>query len=371
MDRIASKGVRFSNSFCNINSTDPSVTSICTGKHPVSHGLRNHGHNVTAEEKSYTANVKLLAEVLQENGYLTIGLDWLGKWHKRGYDIYGDENITDAMNLCGERSGAGLPKDTPSNPSGRSAGKGFRLPGRGDWYYRLPDFARSAVRSMSRRWNVKTKGGFSRKRRPALSDSAGLADLAIQHIRQIKDKKNFMMFIHFWDTHTPYTAPHAMVKSFHRKYDYSREKVSSVLKMFRRTASARLIHKSVRGKTPKTVGEIMAYYDASIRYVDGNIGRIYNTLDELNLLDDTLLIITADHGESMDEHQIYFNHHGLYEPQVKVPLILSHEAYRPAQMPFHQYRDFLTEKTVLSIRIRRVHIPHPVERLHRAADHRH
>ncbi|MBN2375455.1 MAG: sulfatase [Sedimentisphaerales bacterium] len=332
IDKIASKGVRFSNSFCTINSTDPSFTTIFTGKYPLSHGLRNHAHKLTEEEKSYISNMKFLPEILKEHDYYTIGLDWLGKWHKRGYDFYGDENIAEVASKSAEKVGEDSSFQKPIKSVGQTEGGIFSkflsyfpsLPGRGNWYYHLPDRCRPTVRSMSRWWNAKSKGSFSHKRRPALSDSAGLSDLAIHYIKQYKDQKNFMIFVHYWDNHIPYTAPRSVVKSFLRNYEYPQEKTSSVLSELSGTGAANIIHKSTRGKTPKTLGEIMAYYDASIKYVDGNIGRIYKTVEELNLLDDTLFIITADHGESMGGHDIYFDHHGLYEPQVRVPLIMSH-----------------------------------------------
>lgn len=321
IDKIAENGVRFSNSFSTINSTDPSFTTIFTGRFPISHGLRNHGHKLTVEEKSYTSTLKFLPEILKEHNYETIALDWLGKWHKRGYDIYGAENIAKVSKMSDSK----IAKDAmPQKPSRQSKGGFDLLPGRGDWYYHLPDKTRSVVRLMSQWWNEKLKGGFSRKKRPALSDSAGLTDLAIRHIKRLKDKENFMIFVHYWDNHIPYTAPHSIVKAMLRQYEYSQEKTSSVLERFSGTGAANLIRKTTRGKTPKTIGEINAYYDASIRYVDQNIGRLYKTVEELGLMDDTLFVITADHGESMDEHHIYFDHHGLYDPQVKIPLILSH-----------------------------------------------
>jgi arylsulfatase A-like enzyme len=46
-----------------------------------------------------------------------------------------------------------------------------------------------------------------------------------------------------------------------------------------------------------------------------------NTLDENGLMDTTLLVITSDHGESLTEHGIFFDHHGLYDPTIRVPLL--------------------------------------------------
>jgi arylsulfatase A-like enzyme len=66
----------------------------------------------------------------------------------------------------------------------------------------------------------------------------------------------------------------------------------------------------------------IAQYDAEIAYLDATLGALFTRLDELNLSDDTLLIINADHGECLDEHECWFDHHGLYDQNLHVPLIL-------------------------------------------------
>jgi len=67
---------------------------------------------------------------------------------------------------------------------------------------------------------------------------------------------------------------------------------------------------------------VTARYYGCIKYCDELIGRIVEKLKQKNLLDDTIIIVTADHGESMTEHGILFDHHGLYDPTTRVPLIL-------------------------------------------------
>jgi len=68
----------------------------------------------------------------------------------------------------------------------------------------------------------------------------------------------------------------------------------------------------------------VAQYDRAIRFVDNEIGRIMSMLKKKGLAKDTVMIITADHGELLGEHGYYF-HHGwfLYEPLLRVPLIFS------------------------------------------------
>lgn len=334
IDYIAGKGVRFSNAFSTINGTDPSFTTIFTGKHPLSHGLRHHAKFVTTTEKSYTTNLKFLPEILKEQGFTTIGIDWLGKWHRRGYDFYAgvrnsntggvQENSASNETQKQALSKKELLKISYSNLKPKRL-RHLILPSRGSWYYVLPAGIRKQIRTLALFSNARFGRSLSgRKKKPFLTDSAGLSDLAIQYIKKYAGKQNFFLFAHYWDNHIPYTAPHSLVKDFLRKHDYPKTKVSTILKDLSGTKAEYLINRTTRGKIPKTVGEIMALYDASIKYVDFNIGRIYRTLEEVGILNDTLIIITSDHGESHIEHDIFFDHHGLYDPQIRIPFIMHH-----------------------------------------------
>ena len=78
---------------------------------------------------------------------------------------------------------------------------------------------------------------------------------------------------------------------------------------------------------------------AEINYLDYKVGELVDHLKEKNLLDDSLLILTADHGEHLGEHGMYSHVASLYEPIVHIPLILRHPAavkpetvsYQPVQ----------------------------------------
>jgi arylsulfatase A-like enzyme len=62
-------------------------------------------------------------------------------------------------------------------------------------------------------------------------------------------------------------------------------------------------------------------YAAEIHHTDQELGRLLDAL-EAEAGGRTLVVVTADHGESLGEHGIYYAHTGLYEPQLAVPLIV-------------------------------------------------
>lgn len=67
----------------------------------------------------------------------------------------------------------------------------------------------------------------------------------------------------------------------------------------------------------------VAQYDGAIRYVDNEIGKFLKALKEKNQFDRSLIIFTSDHGESLGEHGLYFNHlFTLFNEIVKVPLLI-------------------------------------------------
>ena len=74
---------------------------------------------------------------------------------------------------------------------------------------------------------------------------------------------------------------------------------------------------------------VIAQYDGAVAYMDAWVGGMLAQVSALGLDDDTLVIITADHGEALDEHGCYFDHHGLYDCVLRVPLIVR----MPGQVP--------------------------------------
>ena len=66
----------------------------------------------------------------------------------------------------------------------------------------------------------------------------------------------------------------------------------------------------------------LAQYAGEVSYVDREVGRLRDGLRDLGVADRTVLVVTADDGESLGEHGIFFDHFGLHEPNLRVPLIV-------------------------------------------------
>jgi arylsulfatase A-like enzyme len=75
---------------------------------------------------------------------------------------------------------------------------------------------------------------------------------------------------------------------------------------------------------------VMASYDGAIAYMDACIGRLLQQLEARGVAEDTIVVLTADHGETLYDHDCFFDHHGLYDCVLHVPLIIRYRGRVPA-----------------------------------------
>ncbi len=59
------------------------------------------------------------------------------------------------------------------------------------------------------------------------------------------------------------------------------------------------------------------------------IQNIFTAIEEHGLTDNTIVVLTADHGETLDEHECWFDHHGTYDNTLHVPLIIRYPGKCP------------------------------------------
>lgn len=150
-------------------------------------------------------------------------------------------------------------------------------------------------------------------------------EVNLEAIRWIKEhyKEDFFLFLHYWDCHTPYLPPEKYRTMFYKGKDpfdpdnHSMDPAKEQIPypFFKKW------HYDLLGN-PTDANYIIAQYDGAIRYIDSTVGEILETFRNLCIYDDSLIILTADHGENMTEHNFFFDHQGLYEPTIHIPLII-------------------------------------------------
>jgi arylsulfatase len=154
-------------------------------------------------------------------------------------------------------------------------------------------------------------------------DGKSVNELAFKWIREHKED-DFFLFLHYWDPHTPYQPPASYVPAFYDQscdpYDPANRSMHAA---YNHAAYPFFKHHHYDLLGPVTdAAYVNALYDAEVRYLDDRLRELDELLIAEGVYDDTLLILFGDHGESLTEHDIYWDHCGLYETSVQVPMIM-------------------------------------------------
>ncbi len=272
LDAFAREGVRFDYCIAQSSLTLPSHTSIMTSTYPFYHGIRING--VPAGSGLLT-----LAEVLQENGFRTaafvsafvldysFGLD-------QGFESY-DGNF-----------------------------------GRLQFYF--------LSRILERSPSYKLLNAFGLLQQDMLQRRADATTGNVLKWIEDHQTENFFVWIHYFDPHGPWDPPAPYDTFYEDQIDREVE------------GEAKIITPHETKSIPWVEVERMkALYMGEISYMDSYFQQIRAELARLNLLENTLVVITADHGESFAENN-YLGHGGsVNDPSIHIPLIFS----RPGRIP--------------------------------------
>jgi len=268
IDRLAREGVLFERNTSAASSTLASHTSMMTGTYPATHGARANTFTVAAE------NV-LLAEHLAARGFETAGFIGGAPLDPRsgfaqGFAHY-DASYTEKVG------------DSPVGSVQRRAG----------------DVVSATLAWLADGW----RGG------------------------------RLFLFVHLFDVHAPYDAPAPFAGMYRRAGWPSTAGTMKELEEARRALRgglssmgddgfrARVLREVPDGA--RTIAALDAAYSAEITYVDSELARLRVGLEELGILPESLLVLTADHGETMAEHAGLLNHgEDVFETEVHTPLIL-------------------------------------------------
>lgn len=146
--------------------------------------------------------------------------------------------------------------------------------------------------------------------------------------RLAADDKPFFLFMRHMDPHSPYLPPAPFERMFYGKdeKDPSNDSMEPVYNF--KPFGDYLASWIPEGTTDHEY--VTAQYDGAIAYMDIAIQTLFTKIADMGLEEDTLIVITSDHGETLYEHDCYFDHHGLYDCTLVVPLILKFPGRVPA-----------------------------------------
>jgi len=265
--RVADGGVLFDKAIAQIAVTGPSHTTMLTGTGPWTHGTLLNGIPIRDE-------LTTLPEVLQGKGYSTAAFvsayvleGELG--FSRGFEVYDDElgHFPGLADLVFFRSVAMVRRHFDPN---------MVVERRGD---RTTDKAITWLEGRDEPW---------------------------------------FLWVHLFDPHGPYEPP----APFDDRYSQGlQSSVSSGTPVFEQYDVAPYLRKSLAGVT--SVPWVVAQYDGEISYADAQLGRLLDALDADGAIDNTMVVVNGDHGESLGEHDVWFDHgDDLYDASTWVPLAI-------------------------------------------------
>jgi arylsulfatase A-like enzyme len=159
---------------------------------------------------------------------------------------------------------------------------------------------------------------------------AGLTNESFKHWYEAKrDKKRpFFAFVNYLEAHAPYFAVSPEDRHKFLPEGASDAEASEL--------SAKIFNHMVFGLdyefSRREMDIILAMYDAGIHNADRRMGELLDVLRKDGTLDNTLVIVTADHGELFDEHNMWGHDLALYNEVVHVPLVIRYPAKMPAGM---------------------------------------
>ena len=266
IDRLADTGVIFENCIAPSSWTIPSVVSLFTGVYPQQHGMNSFGPLLPD-------GLTNLQEGMQQSGMTTAAFitnDYLkhrlgyGKGFSYYYDHYLEQTFMEYV-------------------ASRLFFFNAFLHFKNNILY-----LRSVDPGGARWWSMGIPP-FNHEKRSAERVTDDVIQWMSAHHAQ-----PFYIYLHYMDVHSPYDT--IWYSLFDRdQYDAQDEK-----------------------------GKLINTYDGRIAYVDQQVRRIWQTLEKLGIADQTLVIVTADHGEELYDHGGIGHCTTLYEELIRVPLIVVH-----------------------------------------------
>lgn len=285
LDRLAQQGVLFENALSTCSWSYPSHVSLLTGRYEFEHGLGKIGRMPLFGSGPGMGGYPTLGEALEQRGYRTGAFSAnrtfftrdLGFW--RGFTHFEDYFQSPAdmfvRTLFG-REFARIYLTRSDKSKVKRAARALGLESLLD-----PDSEGSGP-----------YGGAQavRKRAPEVTREL------LQWIDGDRRQHPFFAFLNYFDVHFPFGGPRSYPKP---------------------------------GWEQNTV---IGQYDSGIKYVDDALAQLMSELGKRGLTQNTVVVITSDHGEALGQHAMTFHGRALYREQIHVPLIFWYPDHLPAGM---------------------------------------
>jgi len=151
----------------------------------------------------------------------------------------------------------------------------------------------------------------------------------------------FFLFLRHMDPHAPYLPPAPFERIFYDgdEFDPDNHSLDPVM-TFKPFCD---FFASWFPPHCKDKEYVIAQYDGAVAYMDACVANIFATVRSLGIEEETLIVIDSDHGETLYDHECWFDHHGIYDVTIRIPLIF----YYPGKVPAGaRFADFVQMKEI-------------------------
>ncbi len=322
IDRIAARGIRFSRAVCPYPVCAASRMSLLTGRYAHTTGVINNTDRLAW-------NARTVAHHFADAGYHTA---LIGKMHFNDAHTHGFQFMTgfnDWFQYLGPKM-QHFANEIGSHPNAPQFFESMNDDGSG--LPELPDI-----------WDGKSPWVGKVERLPWVGSQLAEEDCfdmfvareSCRFLRQNKDDEApFFLVAGFLRPHPPMHPP----MSYARKYPLSERKLTGAVDLsnYPQHVQRRIQRREVLGDERNRAFE--AGYLGNLEFLDHCVGVVYRQLEELGLLENTIVVYTSDHGDMMGQNGLY-QKFCLYDGSVGVPLIIS----QPGVLPQNQVSTAQTE----------------------------
>lgn len=279
LDRLAREGAMFTNAFVTTSLCSPSRASFLSGLYAHTHGVRDNFTDFPQDLPSYPKQLK-------QHGYTTA---YIGKWHM-GED---DDSPRPGFDHWVSHTGQGNYFDNTFNIDG----------------------ARTEL-----------KGYYT----------TVVTDLAVEYIEKARPQsKPFCLIVGHKAPHTPYTPEQKYATIFddvaidypHSAYDLTGKPQWIVDRLDTWHGIYGPVYGYRKEFPDRSAAGVLAFQsfvrsvNATIQSVDDSVGRIYQSLQNAGVLDDTLFVFTSDNGAFLGEHGMT-DKRAMHDPSIRIPLLM-------------------------------------------------
>ena len=324
IDRLAREGVRFTEATCPTPYCAPTRMSLVTGVYPQQHGVVQ---NTGWKQRGMRPDEMTCPRVLWEDGYST---HHYGKWHlesvKKGDTVawYPDQfrYFPEFFNSMADKFEA------------------YKERGEGrfcDWYglifpIQISEEMQRALdyNNLWEKWRdhwagkmVLGMGRLELKQEDCYDFQ--VADQAINTIKKTtSENKPFMINVGFNTPHDPYLVPEPYYDQFPPEKIRLPANVNALHERFKHDWS-RQVNLQTRGPNGEETGmrEFMRIYYGNVKFLDDQIGRVLDALEETGQMDNTIIVFLSDHGDMCGGHGMTWKETvAFYEEVATIPLIV-------------------------------------------------